>query len=111
MAITFNSSPGHADKVVGSITSEGGKAVGIAADAGGAEAVRAAVNGTGGGLRPSGHPGEQRRDGPSGPIDQLTVDDFDRSVPVNIRSVFVAAQEALRQMGRRPDHLDRQRLR
>ena len=73
--------------------------MGIAADAGDAEAVRAAVNGTGGRLRPSGHPGEQRRGGPSGPIEQLTVDEFDRSVAVNIRFVSVATQEALRHMG------------
>jgi 3-oxoacyl-[acyl-carrier protein] reductase len=32
------------------------------------------------------------------PIDQLTLEDFDRSVAVNVRAVFVAVQEALRHM-------------
>jgi NAD(P)-dependent dehydrogenase (short-subunit alcohol dehydrogenase family) len=31
------------------------------------------------------------------PLDQLSLDDFDRSVAVNVRAVFVAAQETARQ--------------
>jgi NAD(P)-dependent dehydrogenase (short-subunit alcohol dehydrogenase family) len=31
------------------------------------------------------------------PLDQFSLDDFDRMVAVNIRAVFVAAQEAARQ--------------
>jgi len=32
------------------------------------------------------------------PLDELSLDDFDRSVAVNVRAVFVAAQEAARHM-------------
>jgi 3-oxoacyl-[acyl-carrier protein] reductase len=32
------------------------------------------------------------------PLDEFSLDDFDRSVSVNVRAVFVAAQEASRQM-------------
>ncbi|MEV0227716.1 3-oxoacyl-ACP reductase family protein [Streptomyces sp. NPDC050704] len=99
VAITYNSSPGHADKVVESITSEGGKAVAIAADAADAEAVRSAVNGA---VETFGRLDilvNNAGGGHFGPIEQLTVDDFDQSVAVNVRSVFVATQEALRHMG------------
>ncbi|WP_371583756.1 3-oxoacyl-ACP reductase family protein [Streptomyces sp. NBC_01314] len=99
VAITYHSSPGHADKVVESITSAGGKAVAIAADAADAEAVRASVNGT---VETFGRLDilvNNAGGGPFGPFEQLTVDDFDRSVAVNIRSVFVATQAALRHLG------------
>ena len=33
------------------------------------------------------------------PLDQFSLDDFDRMVAVNVRGVFVAAQEAARHMG------------
>ena len=33
------------------------------------------------------------------PLDQFSLDDFDRMVAVNIRAVFAAAQEASRHMG------------
>ncbi|OYU99515.1 MAG: oxidoreductase [Burkholderiales bacterium PBB5] len=33
-----------------------------------------------------------------GPLDQFTLDDFDRTVAVNVRSVFVASQAAARRM-------------
>ncbi|GAB3000810.1 3-oxoacyl-ACP reductase FabG [Streptomyces pseudoechinosporeus] len=99
VAITYNSSPGHADKVVESITAEGGEAVAIAADAGDAEAVRAAVDGTVEAFGRLDILVNNAGGGAFGPFEQLTVDDFDRSVAVNMRSVFVATQEALRHMG------------
>ncbi|PAZ13628.1 oxidoreductase [Streptomyces sp. SA15] len=99
VAITYNSSPGHADKVVEGITAEAGRAVAIAADAGDAVAVRAAVNGTVEAFGRLDILVNNAGGGPFGPFEQLTVDDFDRSVAVNMRSVFVATQEALRHMG------------
>jgi 3-oxoacyl-[acyl-carrier protein] reductase len=33
------------------------------------------------------------------PLDQFSLDDFDHMVAVNVRAVFVAAQEAARHMG------------
>ncbi|MFJ9624440.1 3-oxoacyl-ACP reductase family protein [Streptomyces sp. NPDC101181] len=99
VAITYHSSPGRADEVVAAITSEGGRAVALGADSGDAEAVRATVTDTvevfgrldilvnnAGGAHLA-------------PIGEMTVDDFDREVAVNVRSAWVATQEALRHMG------------
>ena len=48
-------------------------------------------------LRPARHPGQQRRRaGCSAPLDEFTLEDFDRTLAVNVRAVFVATQ------GRRP---------
>lgn len=99
VAITCNSSPGHAGKVVDSITSEGGKALAIAADAADRDAVHAAVNRTVEAFGRLDILVNNAGGGPFGPIEQLTVDDFDRSVAVSVRSVFVAPQEAVRHMG------------
>jgi 3-oxoacyl-[acyl-carrier protein] reductase len=99
VAITYNSSPGHAVKVVEGITAEGGRAVAIAADATDAEAIRAAVNGTVEAFGRLDILVNNAGGGAFGPFEQLTVDDFDQSVAVNMRSVFVATQEALRHMG------------
>jgi 3-oxoacyl-[acyl-carrier protein] reductase len=98
VAITYHSSPGHADKVVESITSEGGRAVAIAADAADAEAVRASVNGTVEAFGRLDILVNNAGGGSFGPFEELTVEDFDRSVAVNVRSVFVATQEALRHL-------------
>jgi 3-oxoacyl-[acyl-carrier protein] reductase len=99
VAITYHSSPGHAEKVVAGIASEGGRAVALAADSEDADAVRASVTDTVEAFGRLDILVNNAGGGPFGPIDELTVDDFDRSVAVNIRSVFVATQEALRHMG------------
>ncbi|MEU0196143.1 3-oxoacyl-ACP reductase family protein [Streptomyces afghaniensis] len=99
VAITYHSSPGHADKVVAEITSEGGRAVALAADSGDAEAVRATVTGT---VETFGRLDilvNNAGGADIAPIEELTVDDFDRAVAVNVRSVWVATREALRHMG------------
>jgi 3-oxoacyl-[acyl-carrier protein] reductase len=99
VAITYHSSPDHADNVVTDITTNGGQAVALKADAADADAVQLAVTNT---VQTFGRLDilvNNAGGGPFGPIDQLTVDDFDQSVAVNIRSVWVATQEALRHMG------------
>lgn len=96
VAITYHSSPGHADKVVAGIRYEGGRAAALAADA---EAVRRAVTGTVetfGGLDILVN---NAGGGTMKPIGEVTVDDFDREFAVNVRAVWVATQEALRHMG------------
>ncbi|MFD5231272.1 3-oxoacyl-ACP reductase family protein [Streptomyces qaidamensis] len=99
VAITYHSSPGHADEVVAEITFEGGRAVALAADSGDAEAVRATVTGT---VETFGRLDilvNNAGGADIAPIEELTVDDFDRAVAVNVRSVWVATREALRHMG------------
>jgi NAD(P)-dependent dehydrogenase (short-subunit alcohol dehydrogenase family) len=51
-------------------------------------------------LRPARHPGEQRRRAAPGPgRPTFSLEDFDRTIAVNVRAVFVAIQAAARHMG------------
>ncbi len=98
VAITYTSAPQKADEVVRSIESAGGRALAIRADSGDAGAVRNAiaeavkkfgrldilVNNAGLAIM--------------APLEQFSLEDFDRLVAVNVRGVFVAAQEAARHM-------------
>ncbi|MBP1883302.1 SDR family oxidoreductase [Sinorhizobium mexicanum] len=98
VAITYHGSPEKAAAVVAAIKAEGGRAVAIRADAGDAAAVRAAVvetvktfggidilvNNAGIAL--------------GGPIDEITEADYNRMIAVNVTGVFVATQEAVRNM-------------
>ncbi|MBX3278352.1 MAG: 3-oxoacyl-ACP reductase FabG [Acidobacteria bacterium] len=99
VAITYTSSPEKAAEVVRAIEAAGGRATAIRADGGDAEAVRSAVAETArifgrldilvnnAGIAMVGSPEEFR------------IEDFDRMVAVNVRAVFVAAQEAVRHLG------------
>jgi 3-oxoacyl-[acyl-carrier protein] reductase len=99
VAITYVSSPDKAAEVVQAIEAQGGQAIAIKADSADAEAVRGAVT------RTVEHFG--RLDilvNNAGvlavaPIEEFSLDDFDRTVAVNVRSVFVASQAAARYMG------------
>ncbi|MFN6571824.1 3-oxoacyl-ACP reductase family protein [Dendronalium sp. ChiSLP03b] len=99
VALTYTSSPQKADEVVFAIESAGGQALAIRADSADVEAVRNAVAET---VKVFG-----RLDilvnnagvAALAPIDQFSMDDFDRLVAVNIKGVFVATQEAVRHMG------------
>ncbi|MFI1035427.1 3-oxoacyl-ACP reductase family protein [Streptomyces sp. NPDC020951] len=99
VAITYHSSPGRAEKVVADITSEGGRAVALAADSGDADAVRAAVAGTVAAFGGLDILVNNAGAAAYAPIGELAVDDFDREVAVNVRSVWVASREALQHMG------------
>lgn len=99
VALTYVSSPDKASEVVQAIEAQGGRAIAIKADSADAEAVRGAVR------RTVEHFG--RLDilvNNAGvlavaPIEDFSLEDFDRTVAVNVRSVFVASQEAARHMG------------
>lgn len=98
VALTYNGSPDKAAAVVADIQAAGGRALAIAADAGSPEAVRAAVkkvvetfgsidilvNNAGIAL--------------GGPIEEISFDDYQRMIAVNVTGVFVATQEAVRHM-------------
>ncbi|WP_432728295.1 SDR family oxidoreductase [Variovorax sp. W6] len=99
VAFTFVSAQAEADALAGEIRAAGGRALALRADAGDAEALNAAVeqaaktfgrldilvNNAGVYLR--------------GELDSFTLEDFDRTVNVNVRAVFVAAKAAARRMG------------
>jgi 3-oxoacyl-[acyl-carrier protein] reductase len=98
VAITYASAKQKADEVVRAIESAGGRALTIRADSGDPEQVRNAVAET---VRAFG--GIDVLVSNAGiaafaPVDRLSLEDFDRSVAVNVRAVFVAVQEALRHM-------------
>jgi 3-oxoacyl-[acyl-carrier protein] reductase len=99
VALTYSASPDKADEVVRAIEAANGKALAIRADAGDVAAVKAAVAKT---VQAFG-----RLDilvNNAGvtivkPVDDLSLDDFDRIVAVNVKGLFVATQEAVRHMG------------
>ncbi|HEY9101456.1 SDR family oxidoreductase [Chitinimonas sp.] len=100
VAITYFGSPAKAAEVVAAIETTGGKAIAIQADAGDAAAVRAAVAKVvadfgaldilvnNAGIAQGG-----------GPIEQISFEDYQRMIAVNVTGVFVATQEAARHMG------------
>ncbi|MFM4943453.1 3-oxoacyl-ACP reductase family protein [Aeromonas bivalvium] len=98
VAFTYVSSASQAEEVVATITAAGGKALAIRADSADAAAVQHAIR------QSVTHFGRLdilvNNAGVLvwGNIEELTLDDIDRTLAVNIRSVFVASQEAARHM-------------
>lgn len=98
VAITYSSSPAKAEEVVKEIEAAGGKAIAIQADAGDPEAVRAAVLKT---ILDFGSIDilvNNAGVAEMAPIEDFTLENFDKIVNVNIRGLFVATQEAARHM-------------
>ncbi|WP_429166159.1 3-oxoacyl-ACP reductase family protein [Aeromonas rivipollensis] len=100
VAFTYVSSASKAEELVATITAAGGKALAILADSADAVAVQHAIRQSvtrfgrldilvnNAGVLVWGH------------LEELTLDDLDRTLAVNIRSVFVACQEAAHHMGK-----------
>lgn len=100
VAFTYVSSASKAEELVATITAAGGKALAIRADSADAVAVQHAIRQSvtcfgrldilvnNAGVLVLGH------------LEELTLDDLDRTLAVNIRSVFVACQEAAHHMGK-----------
>jgi 3-oxoacyl-[acyl-carrier protein] reductase len=98
VAITYTSAPLKAGEVVNTIKAAGGKALAIKADSTDAGAVKSAVAET---VKSFGGLDVLVSNAGIGiikPLDEFTLDEFDRTVAVNVRAVFVAAQEAVRHM-------------
>jgi 3-oxoacyl-[acyl-carrier protein] reductase len=98
VAITYSRGQQKASEVVLSIESGGGRAVAIRADNTDANAVKNAVAET---VRVLGRLDVLVNNAGIAivkPLDEFSLDEFDRSVAVNVRAVFVAAQEASRHM-------------
>ncbi len=100
VAITYSSSPEKAEEVVQEIKAAGGKAIAIKADATNADAARNSVAET---VKQFGRVDILVNNAgvlATGLIDDFAEADFDRSVAVNIKALFVTTQEAVKHMGR-----------
>lgn len=100
VAFTYVSSAAKAEQLQESIIAKGGKALAIHADSADAHAIQQAVTrtvDTFGGLDILVNNAGVLA---IGPLEEFSLDDFDRTLAINVRSVFVATQAAARHMGR-----------
>jgi 3-oxoacyl-[acyl-carrier protein] reductase len=98
VALTYSASPDKADEVVRAIEAGGGKALAIKADAANADATRTAVTKT---IEVFGAIDilvNNAGVAAGAPIEQFSMEDFERLIAVNVKGLFVATQEAARHM-------------
>ncbi len=98
VALTWGASRDKADEVVRRIEAAGGKALAVRADSADADAVRGAVAETVRSLGGLDILVSNAGVALMGPLDTFTLEDFDRTLAINVRAVFVAAQAAARHM-------------
>ncbi len=99
VALTYISSPDKAKEVVDAIKAAGGRALAIKADSSNADAIKQAVDQAASTFGRIDILVNNAGVLAMGPIEDFKLEDFDRTVAVNIRSVFIATQEAIRHMG------------
>jgi 3-oxoacyl-[acyl-carrier protein] reductase len=100
VALTYSASPEKAEEVVRTIEGTGGRALAIRADAGDTSAVKTAVIET---VKVFGRLDILVNNAGVAiikPLDDLSLDDFDRMVAVNVKGLFVGTQEAVRHMAK-----------
>lgn len=98
VAITYVSAADKARAVVSEIESAGGRALALKADSADADALTAAIRTA---VETMGRLDILVNNAAVlavAPLDQFSLDDFDRTLAINVRSVFVATQEAARHM-------------
>ncbi|ALX92182.1 MULTISPECIES: 3-oxoacyl-ACP reductase family protein [Serratia] len=98
VAFTYVSSPDKADEVVEAITAAGGQAIAIRADSADAEALQQAIRQTVNSFGKLDILVNNAGVLAMGNLEELSLADLDRTLAVNVRSVFVASQEAARHM-------------
>jgi len=99
VAFTYVSSATKAEELQNSITGNGGKALAIKADSADAAAIRHAVGAT---VEAFGRLDILVNNAgvlAVAPLEDFKLEDFDQTVAINIRSVFIASQEAAKHMG------------
>ncbi|WP_395677492.1 SDR family NAD(P)-dependent oxidoreductase [Inquilinus sp.] len=100
VALTYVASPEKAQAVVGRIEAAGQRGLAIAADAADGKAVQAAVERT---VAEFGRIDILVNNAgifPYGPIEEVSEEELDRALAIHARSSFLAAQAAVRHMGR-----------
>lgn len=100
VAFTYSQSPEAARAVVGAIEAAGGRGLAIRADAGAPDAVRTAVAATVEAFGGLDILVNNAGIALGGPIEELTLEAYDRMLAVNVTGVFVSTQEAVRHMRR-----------
>ena len=99
VVLTYSSSADKAAQLVAEIEAAGGKAQAVKADSADASALKAAIRNAA-----KAHGRIDILVNNAGvlaiaPLEDFTLEDFDRTLAINVRSVFVATQEAARHMG------------
>jgi 3-oxoacyl-[acyl-carrier protein] reductase len=98
VALTYRQNEAKANDVVDRIKATGRRAVAIRADSADPTAVRQAVEQTAGELGRLDILVNNAGAFLLGPIDELTIDDFEQTVAINIKAPFVASQAAVKHM-------------
>jgi len=96
VAITYSRSPDKAEAVITGIRALGRKAEAISADAADADQVIAAVDQVASSFGRLDILVNNAGNFLTGTVDQLTLDDFERTFSVNVRAVFAATVQAVR---------------
>ncbi|RJT11379.1 3-oxoacyl-ACP reductase family protein [Rahnella inusitata] len=98
VAFTYISSEEKAHALVKTIEASGGKAVAIKADSADENSVRTAIDDAAKTFGKLDILVNNAGILAFGELDALTMDDFDRTIAINVRSVFIASQQAARHM-------------
>ncbi|MFM0479557.1 SDR family oxidoreductase [Paraburkholderia strydomiana] len=99
VAFTYKGSAAIANDLAESITAEGGRAIALQADAGDAAALTRAVDEAAAALGKIDILVNNAGVLLMGPVDTFSLEDFDKTLEVNVRGVFVAIKAVLPHMG------------